>query len=355
MIAEKLEEIERRFQEIENGMACPEKIANPDEFRKLAKEHAELREIVAKTREWRKVKEELAKTRELVAHETDGAMKELAHEELTILESEQERLEALLKEKLLGGNGDDVKSMFLEIRAGTGGEEAALFAAKLFTMYMRYAEKMKWKTELMGASLSSLGGFKEVVLLVESPNAYPRLKYESGVHRVQRVPETESQGRIHTSTVTVAVLPEPEEVDFKVSPEDIRIDLFRSSGPGGQHVNTTDSAVRITHLPTGLVVTCQDEKSQHKNKAKALRVLRARLKEKMEEEKEQEVSDERRKQVGTGERSERIRTYNFPQGRVTDHRIGLALYRLEDVLAGNVDPVLDPLISHFQAESLKVR
>jgi len=274
---------------------------------------------------------------------------------LTILEGEQERLEAFLKEKLLGGNGDDVKSMFLEIRAGTGGEEAALFAAKLFTMYMRYAEKMKWKTDVMGASLSSLGGFKEVVLLVESKDAYPRLKYESGVHRVQRVPETESQGRIHTSTVTVAVLPEPEEVDFKVNPEDIRIDLFRSSGPGGQHVNTTDSAVRITHLPTGLVVSCQDEKSQHKNKAKALRVLRARLKEKMEEEKEQEVSDERRKQVGTGERSERIRTYNFPQGRVTDHRIGLTLYRLEDVLAGNVDPVLDPLISHFQAESLKVR
>ena len=290
-----------------------------------------------------------------MAHETDGELKEMAHEELTILESEQERLEALLKEKLLGGNGHDVKSMFLEIRAGTGGEEAALFAAELFTMYMKYAEKMKWKTELMGASLSSLGGFKEVVLLVESPDAYPRLKYESGVHRVQRVPETESQGRIHTSTVTVAVLPEPEEVDFKVNPEDLRIDVFRSSGPGGQHVNTTDSAVRITHLPTGLVVTCQDEKSQHKNKAKALRVLRARLKEKMEEEKEQEVSDERRKQVGTGERSERIRTYNFPQGRVTDHRIGLTLYRLEDVLAGNLDPVLDPLISHFQAESLKVR
>jgi peptide chain release factor 1 len=222
-------------------------------------------------------------------------------------------------------------------------------------MYMKYAEKMKWKTELMGTSVSSLGGLKEVVLLIESPDAYPRLKYESGVHRVQRVPETESQGRIHTSTVTVAVLPEPEEVDVKVSQEELRIDVFRSSGPGGQHVNTTDSAVRITHIPTGLVVTCQDEKSQHKNKAKAMRVLRARLQEKIQEQKEQEVSEERRKQVGTGDRSERIRTYNFPQGRVTDHRIGLTLYRIEDVLAGNLDPVLDPLIAHYQAEALKVR
>ena len=355
MIAEKLEEIERRFREIENGMSSAETIANPDEFRKLAREHAELREIAPSLREWRKVQDELSKTRELAAHETDSELRQLAHEELAALEKEQERLEALLKEKLLGRNGDDVKSMFLEIRAGTGGEEAALFAVSLFNMYMRYAEKMKWKTELMGASVSTLGGFKEVVLLVESPDAYARLKYESGVHRVQRVPETESQGRIHTSTVTVAVLAEPEEVDLKVNPEDIRIDVFRSSGPGGQHVNTTDSAVRITHMPTGLVVSCQDEKSQHKNKAKALRVLRARLKEKLEEEKLQEVSDERRKQVGTGERSERIRTYNFPQGRVTDHRIGLTLYRLEDVLAGNIDPVLDPLISHFQAESLKVR
>jgi peptide chain release factor 1 len=222
-------------------------------------------------------------------------------------------------------------------------------------MYMKYAEKMRWKTEILSMSMSDLGGFKEVVVAVEAPEAFQKLKYESGVHRVQRVPETESQGRIHTSTVTVAVLPEPEELELHISPEDLRIDVYRSSGPGGQHVNTTDSAVRITHLPTGLVVTCQDEKSQHKNKAKALRVLRARLKERMEQEKEQEVSEERRKQVGTGDRSERIRTYNFPQGRVTDHRVGLTLYKLEDVLAGNLDPLLDPLITHFQTESLKDR
>ncbi len=355
MIAERLEEIERRFEEIENGMARPENISNQEDFRKLAKEHAELRDIVATLRQLKKVKGEAEKTRELAHEESDGELKSLAEEELALLEGKQEELEALLKSMLLGKDTHEVRSMFLEIRAGTGGEEAALFAAELFSMYMKYAEKMKWKTELMSASASSLGGFKEVVLLVDAKEAFPRLKYESGVHRVQRVPETESQGRIHTSTVTVAVLAEPEEVDLKVNPEDLRIDVFRSSGPGGQHVNTTDSAVRITHIPTGLVVTCQDEKSQHKNKAKAFRVLRARLKEQIEEEQEQEVSAERRKQVGTGDRSERIRTYNFPQGRITDHRIGLTLYRLEDVLAGNLDPVLDPLISHFQAESLKAR
>ncbi len=355
MIAEKLEEIERRFEEIETGMSRPENISNQEDFRKLAKEHAELREIVATLRELKKVQREAEKTRELATHEADGELKEMAQEELLLLTKHEEELETLLKGMLLGKNTQEVRSMFLEIRAGTGGEEAALFAAELFAMYMKYAEKMRWKTELMSASASSLGGFKEVVLLVESKEAFPRLRYESGVHRVQRVPETESQGRIHTSTVTVAVLAEPEEVDLKVNPEDLRIDVFRSSGPGGQHVNTTDSAVRITHIPTGLVVTCQDEKSQHKNKAKALRVLRARLKEQIEEEKELEVSAERKKQVGTGDRSERIRTYNFPQGRLTDHRIGLTLYRLEDVLAGNLDPVLDPLISHFQAELLKAR
>jgi peptide chain release factor 1 len=301
------------------------------------------------------VREDLEKTREMIRQETDEELKELAREEAGILEKEDQRLEALLKNKLLAKDEEQVKNTFLEIRAGTGGEEAALFARDLFSMYMKYAEKMRWKTELLSMNMSDLGGLKEVVMAIEAPDAFQKLKYESGVHRVQRVPETESQGRIHTSTVTVAVLPEPEELELNINPDELRIDVYRSSGPGGQHVNTTDSAVRITHIPSGLVVTCQDEKSQHKNKAKALRVLRARLKERMEQEKEQEVSEERRKQVGTGDRSERIRTYNFPQGRVTDHRIGLTLYKLEDLLAGNIDPILDPLVAHFQAESLKAR
>jgi peptide chain release factor 1 len=354
MIQEKLEAIERRFEEIESEMASPDKQGNPDEYRKLAKEHAEIRELVATFREWKRIKEEAAKTKELLVSE-DEEMRELAKDEIARLNEEDSRLEALLKSKLLVRDEPEVRSTFLEIRAGTGGEEAALFAKDLFTMYMKYAEKMRWKTELLSMSLSDLGGFKEVVAVIESKDAYPRLRYESGVHRVQRVPETESQGRIHTSTVTVAVLPEAEELDLKINPEELRIDLFRSSGPGGQHVNTTDSAVRITHLPTGLVVTCQDEKSQHKNKAKALRVLRTRLKERMEEEKELEVSEERRKQVGTGDRSERIRTYNFPQGRISDHRAGLTLYKLEDILAGNLDPLLDPIASYFEQELLKAR
>ncbi len=354
MIVAKLEEMEKRFEEIAADMARPDAISNMEEYKKLAREHAELRETVAIVREWKKIKVEVLKTREMMLHESDEEMKDLAREEAARLEAEDERIESLLMERLLAKQ-EQVNNTFLEIRAGTGGEEAALFARDLFTMYMKYAEKMRWKTELLSMSMSDMGGFKEVVMAVESPDAYQKLKHESGVHRVQRVPETESQGRIHTSAVTVAVLAEPEELELKVNPEDLRIDVYRSSGPGGQHVNTTDSAVRITHIPTGLVVTCQDEKSQHKNKAKAMRVLRARLKERMEEEKEQEVSEERRKQVGTGDRSERIRTYNFPQGRVTDHRIGLTLYKLEDVLAGNLDPLLDPLVAHFQAESLKVR
>ena len=355
MIAGKLADLEKRFERIEADMASPAALSNMDEYKKLSREHAELRDLVTLFREWRRVGEELQKAREMVQQETEEAMRDLAREEAALLGLENERLESLLKGKLLSKDEEQAKNTFLEIRGGTGGEEAALFARDLFGMYMKYAEKMRWKTEILTMNMSDLGGFKEVVVAIEAPEAFQRLKYESGVHRVQRVPETESQGRIHTSTVTVAVLPEPEELELNINAEDLRIDVYRSSGPGGQHVNTTDSAVRITHLPTGLVVTCQDEKSQHKNKAKALRVLRARLKERMEEENAQEVSEERRKQVGTGDRSERIRTYNFPQGRVTDHRVGLTLYKLEDVLAGNLDSLLEPLAAHFQTEFLKTR
>lgn len=350
---EKLEEAERRFEELEAEMAKPESLANPSLYKKLAVEYAELKEIVEHYRSWRRKKEELAQTEDLLLAEKDEEMKALVMEERAALEKDIEGKEEVLREKLLESYQTPVKSLFLEIRAGTGGDEAALFAGDLFGMYMKYAESKKWKTELMGESGTGLGGFKEVIVLIDSKDAYNMLRYESGVHRVQRVPETEAQGRIHTSTVTVAVLPEPEELEVTINPDELRIDLFRSSGPGGQHVNTTDSAVRITHTPTGIVVTCQDEKSQHKNKAKAMRVLRARLKEKMEGEKEQEISAERKKQVGTGERSERIRTYNFPQGRVTDHRIGLTLYRLQDVLNGDLDEIIAPLNTHFQAEALR--
>ena len=350
---ERLQEIEKRYQEIEEEMVKPEALANLESYKKLAKERAEIKELVDPFREWKKRNEETIRTQEVLKTASEEGMRVLARDEITFLEKEMERLESSLREKLLSKGEKQAKSMFLEIRAGTGGEEAALFARDLFSMYMKYAENMRWKTEIMTVSMSDLGGLKEVVLLVEGKDAFSMLRYESGVHRVQRVPQTEAQGRIHTSTVTVAVLPEPEELEININPDEIRIDVFRSSGPGGQHVNTTDSAVRITHMPTGIVVTCQDEKSQHKNKARAMRVLRARLKEKLESEKEQEMSDERRKQVGTGDRSERIRTYNFPQGRVTDHRIGLTLYKLQDVLNGDIVAIISPLIAHFQSETLK--
>jgi peptide chain release factor 1 len=350
---ERLAQIEIRFEEIEAEMARPETLANMEEYKKLAKERTELKDVVDIYREWKKKQSELIKAGELFKTETDEDIKDLAREEVAMLEEITGKQEALLREKLLGKNEKQAKSIFLEIRAGTGGEEAALFARDLFTMYMRYAETMRWKTELMSTSISDLGGFREVIVVIEGKDAWNTLQHESGVHRVQRVPDTEAQGRIHTSTVTVAVLPEPEELELNINADEIRIDVFRSSGPGGQHVNTTDSAVRITHIPTGTVVTCQDEKSQHKNKAKAMRVLRARLKEKMETDKEQEISQERRKQVGTGDRSERIRTYNFPQGRVTDHRIGLTVHKLQDVLNGNIGNIVAPLMAHFQAELLK--
>jgi peptide chain release factor 1 len=350
---ERLEEIEKRYNEIESDMAKPESLANMEEYKKLGKERTDLKDVVDAYRDWKRKQDELEKTRELLKKETDEEMKALVREEMAFIEEGLKSLEVLLRERLLRKNEKQAKSVFLEIRAGTGGEEAALFAKDLFSMYMRYAENMRWKTELMSANISDLGGFREVIAVIEGKDAWNTLQHESGVHRVQRVPDTEAQGRIHTSTVTVAVLPEPEELELTINPVEIRTDVFRSSGPGGQHVNTTDSAVRLTHIPTGTVVTCQDEKSQHKNKAKAMRVLRARLKEKMEIEKEQEISDERRKQVGTGDRSERIRTYNFPQGRVTDHRIGLTLYKLPDVLNGNLSDIISPLNAHFQAEALK--
>ena len=350
---ERLTEIEAKYNEIEDRMSKQETIADFDLYKKLAKERTELKDIVDLYREWKKKQEEIDKAFELVESDQDDEMRALARDEIAILTQDKEEIEIQLKEKLLNKQARHANSMFLEIRAGTGGEEAALFAHDLLTMYMKYAEKRRWKTELMSASTSDLGGLKEVVLVVEAKDAYNKLKYESGVHRVQRVPVTEAQGRIHTSAVTVAVLPEPEERELNINPEDLRIDVFRSSGPGGQHVNTTDSAVRITHIPTGLVVTCQDEKSQHKNKAKAIRVLRARLQEKMESEQEHEISEERKKQVGTGDRSERIRTYNFPQGRVSDHRIGLTLYKLQEVLNGDLEDIVNPLIAHFQAEALK--
>ncbi|MHB8111085.1 MAG: peptide chain release factor 1 [Syntrophorhabdaceae bacterium] len=349
----KLVELERRFDDIEAEMMKSEVISNMDEYKKLAKERTDIKEVIEAYREWKKAKAEHEKTSELLKHEADEEMKGLARDELEKLDKDLERLEGELADILLRKTEKGAKSIVLEIRAGTGGEEAALFARVLFTSYMKLAERLRWKTEIMSSSPSDLGGFKEVIVLVEGKDAFNMLRYESGVHRVQRVPETEAQGRIHTSTITVAVLPEPEELEFNINPDELRIDLFRSSGPGGQHVNTTDSAVRITHIPTGTVVTCQDEKSQHKNKAKAMRVLRARIKEKMEGEKEQEISDERRKQVGTGERSERIRTYNFPQGRVTDHRIGLTLYKLQDILNGNIEEITGPVNAHFRSETLK--
>ncbi|HOJ71092.1 MAG TPA: peptide chain release factor 1 [Syntrophorhabdaceae bacterium] len=350
---ERLENIESRYQELEAELARPETMANMDAYKKIAKEYNELKDIVEVYREWKKKGEEMEKTLAMLTTEKDDDMRVLIKEEASQLEQTRSDIESRLRDMLLKMHEENVKSMFLEIRAGAGGEEAALFARDLFGMYMKFAEKMRWKTEVMGTSLSDLGGIKEIIVLIDSRDAYNMLRYESGVHRVQRVPVTEAQGRIHTSTVTVAVLPEPEELEVDINPEELRIDVFRSSGPGGQHVNTTDSAVRITHIPTGIVVTCQDEKSQHKNKAKAIRVLRARLKEKMEMEKEQEISQERRKQVGTGDRSERIRTYNFPQGRVTDHRIGLTLYKLQNILNGDIEDILNPLIAHFQAEALK--
>lgn len=348
----RLKEIEDRYVELENRLGQPEVIQDQRLYQKLAKEHANLAPIVSGFREYGALQEDIRGNQSLL-EDPDPEMRKLAREEMESLRQSLLEVEDRLKLLLLPKDPNDDKNILLEIRAGTGGEEAALFAADLLKMYSRYAESKQWKTEILSQSATGIGGFKEIIVLVEGERVYSRLKYESGVHRVQRVPETEAQGRIHTSTVTVAVLPEADEIDVEINPEDLHIDVFRSSGRGGQHVNTTDSAVRITHLPTGLVVTCQDERSQHKNKAKAMKVLRSRLLDMQQAEQDSRISQERKTLVGTGDRSERIRTYNFPQGRVTDHRIGLTLYRLEAALQGDLDPVIDPLIAYFQTEALK--
>ena len=347
----KLDEMERRYEDLTAQMADPAVINDAAQYRKVAKEHSDLQETVGKYREWKTAQRNLEEAKAML-NDADADLREMAREEALHLEPRMAELEHQLKVLLLPKDPNDEKNIVLEIRAGTGGDEATLFAAEVFRMYSRFAETRGWKVEVTSASESSVGGLKEVIALISGDKVYSQLKYESGVHRVQRVPETEQQGRVHTSAITVAVLPEADEVEIKLDPKDVRIDTFCSSGPGGQSVNTTYSAVRLTHLPTGLIVSCQDEKSQIKNRAKAERVLRSRLYE-MELEKQQEkIGAERRSMVGTGDRSEKIRTYNFPQNRLTDHRIGLTLHQLNLVMEGKLDPVIDALTAHYQNELL---
>jgi len=350
---EKLKQLEAKYEELGRLMSDPEVINDPGQLQKLARAHAALEDIVATFRRYRQVTAELAEDRIMLAEEKDPEFKEYLQAEIEGLAGEKADLERELKILLLPKDPNDEKDCIMEIRAGAGGEEAALFAGVLFRMYQRYAEKKRWHTEIISSHPTELGGFKEIIFQVEGQGVYSRMKFESGVHRVQRIPTTESGGRIHTSTATVAVLPEAEEVEVDIKPEELRVDIFCSSGPGGQSVNTTYSAVRVTHLPTGLVVSCQDEKSQLKNKEKALKVLRARLLDMARDEQEGEMAAERRSQVGSGDRSERIRTYNYPQNRVSDHRIGLTLHHLDTVLEGELDQIIDALVTTDQAERLK--
>jgi len=350
---DRLNQIEARYEELTQALASPDIMTDSAKFQKTAKAHSEISPMVERYREYKDLKKGIAESRAMLAEEKDPEMRAYAQEELDKLEARVAAVEAELKVLLLPKDPNDEKDVILEIRAGTGGDEATLFAAEMFRMYTRYAETQGWKVEVLSTSESSVGGLKEVIAIIEGKRVYSRLKYESGVHRVQRVPATEQQGRVHTSAVTVAVLPEAEDVDIKIEAKDLRIDTFCSSGPGGQSVNTTYSAVRITHLPTNTVVSCQDEKSQIKNREKGMRVLRSRLYE-MEMQKQQDaLAKERRAMVGSGDRSEKIRTYNFPQNRVSDHRIGLTLHQLQEVMDGKLQPLIEALVTHYQAENMK--
>lgn len=351
---ENLSSIKDKFKNLETIIADPETMKDMDHWQKLVKEHADLKPIVEKYEEYSKAQDTLEEDKEMLSETNDDEMKDMLKEEISTLEKDIVQMEADLKVLLLPKDPNDHKNVIVEIRAGAGGEEAGLFAGELLRMYQMYADKKNWKTELLEYSEQGVGGIKEAVFMIKGQGAYSMLKYESGVHRVQRVPETESSGRIHTSAATVAVLPEAEDVDVQIAPTDIRIDVYRASGAGGQHVNTTDSAVRITHIPTGVVVSCQDEKSQHKNKEKAMKILKTRVYDKVLEEQNKDIADARKSQVGSGDRSERIRTYNFPQGRITDHRINMTIYKLENFLNGDIQEMIDGLITQDQAKKLEM-